>query len=98
MNMRETLILKALAFKQLQEGSGHGDLVDALMEQNPEVRDTVTRNICAQIPKELYKEVEFFSSVMDLNKREIITLALNNFIDEARATLQEFNAMPKAEA
>ena len=32
MNMRETLILKALAFKQLQEGSGHGDLVDALRQ------------------------------------------------------------------
>ena len=98
MNMRETLILKALAFKQLQEGSGQGDLVDALMEQNVDLRETLTRNICAQIPKELYKEIEFYSSVMDLNKREIITLALNNFLDQARDTLKEFDAMPKVEA
>ncbi len=98
MNMRETLILKALAFKQLQEGSGNGDLVDALMEQNIDLRETLTRNICAQIPKELYKEIEFYSSVMDLNKREIITLALNNFLDQARDTLKEFDAMPKVEA
>ena len=98
MNMREPLILKALAFKQLQEGSGHGDLVDALMEQNVDLRETLTRNICAQIPKELYKEIEFYSSVMDLNNREIITLALNNFLDQARDTLKEFDAMPKVEA
>lgn len=98
MNMRETLILKALSFKQLHQGSGHGDMVDAILDSNEEVRENLTRNICAQIPKELYKEIEFFSSVMDLNKREIITLALNNFLDEARATLEEFDAMPKGEA
>jgi hypothetical protein len=98
MNMRETLIFKTLAFKQLEEGSGHADMVDELMKQNVDMVETLTRNICAQIPKELYKEVEFYSSVLSLNKREIITLALNNFLDQARATLKEFDANPVGEA
>ena len=98
MNMRETLIFKTLAFKQLEEGSGHADMVDELMKQNVDMVETLTRNICAQIPKELYKKVEFYSSVLSLNKREIITLALNNFLDQARATLKEFDANPVGEA
>jgi hypothetical protein len=36
MNTRETLVFKTLAWKQTLNGSGNGDLVDHLLEQNPE--------------------------------------------------------------
>ena len=42
MNTRETLVFKTLAWKQTLNGSGHGDLVDHLLEQNPEQADTLT--------------------------------------------------------
>lgn len=97
MNTKETLILHALKQKQLNQGAGHGDLVDTLLEQNPEIREAGTRNICAHIPKELFKEVEGVSMLLDLNKREMITMALIDFLEKAKATLDEFDAWPKGE-
>ena len=33
--------------------------------------------------------------MLDLNKREIITMALNDFMDKARAVMDEFDALPQ---
>ena len=94
MNTRETLIFKTLAWKQTLNGSGHGDLVDHLLEQNPEQADTLTKNVCARVPLELARDMETLGGMLDLNKREIITMALNDFLDKARDTLTEFKAWP----
>ena len=60
-------------------GSGGGDLVDHLLEQDPEQADTLTKNVCARVPLQLAKDMETLGGMLDLNKREIITLALNDF-------------------
>lgn len=96
MNTRETLILKALQFKALHT-NGHnmpGQVLDHLLEQNPEEADALTKNVCARIPLELAQEMEAIGSVLDLNKREIITLAIHDFLDQAKATIDEFQAVP----
>ena len=97
MNTRETLILKTLQAKALQSGADNG-FIDVLLSQNPEQADQITKNVCARIPIELARDMEGLGALLDLNKREIITLALNNFLDQARDTLKEFDAMPKVEA
>jgi hypothetical protein len=94
MNTRETLVFKTLAWKQTLTGSGGGDLVDHLLEQDPEQADTLTKNVCARVPLQLAKDMETLGGMLDLNKREIITLALNDFLDKARDTITEFNAWP----
>ena len=94
MNTREILVFKTLAWKQTLNGSGNGDLVDHLLEQNPEQADTLTKNVCARVPLELARDMETLGGMLDLNKREIITMALRDFLDKARDTITEFKAWP----
>ena len=97
MNSRDTLVLKALQFKALHSGSDKGNVVDALLEQFPERAEELTKNVCARIPKPLAERMENMGKLLDLNKREMITLALVDFLDKADATLDEFDAYPKDE-
>lgn len=98
MNTRETLILHTLQFKQLHDGSANGDIVDHLLTENPERADELTKNVCARIPLVLANEMEQLGGLLSLNKREIITLAIHDFLDKARDVLEEFDAMPEGEA
>lgn len=97
MNTRETLILKALQFKELHTSGSSmtGDLVDHILEQNPEKADELTKNVCARIPLQLAQEMEAIGGMLDLNKREIITMALHDFLDKAKAVVDEFDALPE---
>ena len=97
MNTRETLVLKTLAWKQTLTGSGNADLVDHLLDQDPQKADELTKNVCARVPVQLAKDMETLGGILDLNKREIITLALNDFLAKAWATLKEYDAFPKGE-
>ena len=94
MNTRETLILKTLQSKALQAGADNG-LIDVLLSQNPEQADQLTKNVCARIPIELARDMEGLGALLDLNKREIITLAIRDFLEKAEQTLTEFDAWPK---
>jgi hypothetical protein len=89
MNTRETLLLKTLEFKAVNTGTNAGDFIDNLLAQNPEKADELTKNVCARIPLQLAKDMEYIGSLLDLNKREIVTLAINDFLDE-------FDAWPAA--
>ena len=42
--------------------------------------------------------MEQLGGLLSLNKREIITLAIHDFLDKARDVLEEFDAMPESEA
>ena len=95
MNSRETLILKTLQCKALHNGADNARFVDHLLDQNPEQADAITKNVCARIPKLLAERMEEIGSLLDLNKREMITLALNDFLAKAVATIEEFDAWPK---
>ena len=98
MNTREILVFKTLAWKQTLTTGGLGslnaDLVDRALDENPEQADTLTKNVCARVPLQLAQDMEAVGGMLDLNKREIITMALNDFLDKARDTLTEFKAWP----
>ena len=97
MNTSETLILKTLQFKASNSGVGNSHFVDHLLEQNPDKADEITKNVCARIPLGLAEEMESLGALLDLNKREIITLALHDFLEKANATLDQYDAWPKGE-
>ncbi|MDO8945473.1 MAG: hypothetical protein Q7U75_19980 [Desulfobacterales bacterium] len=94
MNTRETLILKALEFKNVHTGSSIGGLVDQLLAQNPDQADAITKNVCARIPVGLAEEMEQIGGLIGLNKREIITMAIVDFLEKAQGVMDEFNAWP----
>lgn len=95
MNTRETLVLHALKRKQLFTGAGNDKLIDMLLAQNPEQADNLTKNVCARIPHELAKEMEELGGLIDLNKREMVTLAIVDFLEKVRNTMDEFDAWPR---
>ena len=94
MDTRETLILKALEFKNVHTGSSIGGLVDQLLAQNPDQADAITKNVCARIPVALAEEMEQIGGLIGLNKREIITMAIVDFLEKAQGVMDEFNAWP----
>ena len=95
MNTRETLILKALDFKNVHTGASIDGLVDQLLAQNPDQADAITKNVCARIPLTLAEEMEELGGLIGLNKREIITMALHDFLDKAKSVIDEFDALPE---
>ena len=95
MNTREILVLKTLQWKETMTGSGNGDLVDHLLAQDPSKADELTKNVCARISLQLAQEMETVGGMLNLNKREIITFALQDFLDKARDTITEFKAWPE---
>lgn len=97
MNSREILILRTLQFKELHT-QGHslgGDLVDQFLESENGHREELFKNVCAKLPLELVEEIENLSSMLQLNKREMITMALNDFLKKARDIIEEFDAFPE---
>ena len=92
MNTRETLILKALDFKNVHTGASIDGLVDQLLAQNPDQADAITKNVCARIPLTLAEEMEELGGLIGLNKREIITMAIVDFLEKAKGVMDEFNA------
>ena len=95
MNTRETLVLKTLLWKQTLGGTGPAGLVDHFLEENPEKADEMTKNVCARIPLQMAKDMEAVGGMLDLNKREIITMALHDFLDKAKSVIDEFDALPE---
>lgn len=94
MTPRETLILKALQFKSIQSGASMDGLVDTILAQNPDQADAITKNVCARLPIGLVEQMEQLCGFLDLNKREIITMALIDFLQKANGVLDEFDAWP----
>ena len=65
MNSRDTLVLKVLQFKALHNGADTGRFIDALLEQNPESAEALTKNVCARIPKPLAERMENMGKLLD---------------------------------
>lgn len=93
---RETLIYSVLKFKRAHQNTGNQEMVDHLLDQNPEQADQITRNVCARISLPMSNDLEGFAGLLGMSKREIITLALSDFFDKARAVMDEFDAHPEA--
>ena len=95
MSTRETLILKTLAMKALHNGADSANFIDSVLAQNPEQADQITKNVCARIPLPLAEEMESVGALLSLNKREIITMAVVDFLNQANKTIHEFDATPR---
>ena len=80
MNTRETLILHALQFKQLHDGSGHADIVDHLLTENPERADELTKNVCARIPLVLANEMEQLGGLLSPVSYTHLTLPTSDLV------------------
>ena len=61
----------------------------------PKAADEITKNVCARIPLELANEMEQLGVMIGLNKREIITMAIHDFLEKARGVIDEFDALPE---
>lgn len=94
MNTRETLILKALELKSVYSGASTDCMLDSILAQNPDKADAITKNVCARIPLPLAEQMEQLGGLLSLNKREIITLAIVDFLEKANDVMDEFKAWP----
>jgi hypothetical protein len=92
MTPSQTIQLQALKLKATMEGS-HPTLVDSILENpiNKEELKKEFRNVCALIHVQQFGELENLCSLLDLSKREVISMALNDFIPKANAIVSEVN-------
>lgn len=98
MRTDETLLLQVLKFKQLNT-KGHSlgtDFLGRMIESQPEVKEKM-RNICAFISPELFEKVENLSGFLELSKREIVEMALLDFVEKANKIVEEVNPFPSDE-
>jgi hypothetical protein len=94
MNLEETARLHALKLKQLNN-RGHSmadsDVVD-LFANDPayaEAMKSQTKNICAHISVQLFKEVDGLCELLGLSKRRFVELALIDAIDKTSKVIHE---------
>lgn len=98
MNTHQTLMLQALKIKQLNtQGftATSGDLIGDFLEQ-PDVKAKM-KNICAFISPQLFGEVEEMGNLLDLSKRQIVEMALVDFLNKAQAVIQEVDVFEGVE-
>lgn len=90
MNPSQVIQLQALKLKAANEGS-NPSLIDGVLE-NPINRDALKkdfRNVCALLHVKQFEQLESLCDLLDLSKREVISLALNVFIPMANAIVKE---------
>jgi hypothetical protein len=97
MTPSQTIQLQALKLKATMEGS-HPTLVDSILENpiNKEELKKEFRNVCSLIHVQQFDELENLCSLLDLSKREVISMALNDFIPKANAIVSEVNPFEHA--
>ena len=91
MNTNDILLLKALQLKQSIEGDQSSDLIDHILEQNPQATKEAMRNICAFISPQLFKQVEDICNNLSLSKRQVVEMALIDFMEKADKVIDQVN-------
>lgn len=96
MRTDETLLLQALKIKQLATRgySGPESLLDRVLESNPEEAKKSMRNICAFISPQLFDDVNGLSNVLEISKRQIVEMALLDFMEKAHKIIKEVDPFP----
>jgi hypothetical protein len=51
------------------------------------------RNVCALIPEAQFQEIETICGLLDISKRELLNLALTDFLQQIHQILRENNAL-----
>ncbi|MDO8753664.1 MAG: hypothetical protein Q7J80_07195 [Anaerolineales bacterium] len=98
MTPSQTIQLQALKLKASIEGS-HPTLIDAVLEDpaNQEGLKKEFRNVCALIHFQQFEQLENLCNLLDLSKREVISMALNDFIPKANAIVSDVDPFEHAE-
>jgi predicted transcriptional regulator YheO len=91
MKTNETLKLKALQLKAQLDNEFGSDLVDSLVASNPEMATKAMRNICAFISPDLFEQIETLCTNLSLSKRQVVEMALIDFMEKANQIMQEVN-------
>lgn len=90
MNSSDTIRLQVLKLKQQISGTGlNGTFLDVVLAQNPEATAKAMRNICALISPELFDKVEQLCKNLELSKREVVEMALIDFMEKANKIMDE---------
>lgn len=95
MTTRETLMLKALQFKETNTG---GQLGEALLDQVLEKQPEAARNICAMISVPLFNEIETYCSLLDISKRRFVEMALQDLLEKTKSVVDEVQPFMDEEA
>lgn len=75
-------------------------MLDAIFENpaNQEALKKEFRNVCALISSAQFDQLENLCSLLQLSKREFITMALSDFIPRANAIISEVDPFENQEA
>lgn len=94
MRTDDTLLLQALKLKELNtRGYSGPDLIDHFIESHPAVKEKL-RNICAFISPEMFANVQGVCNLLSLSKREVVEMALADFLDKADKIMEDVGAFP----
>jgi hypothetical protein len=102
MTPSQIIQLQALKLKATIDGH-HPQIIDSIIENpaNQEGLKKDFRNVCALIPSLQFEDLERLCNLLDLSKREVISMALNVFIPMANGIVSEvdpFEAQDAVEA
>jgi hypothetical protein len=92
MTPSQTIQLQALKLKVTIDGA-HSSVIDSILEdpKNKEELKKQFRNVCALIHVQQFEQLEQLCSLLDLSKREVISMALSDFIPKANAIVEQIN-------
>lgn len=99
MTPSQVIQLQALKLKATIDGH-HPHIIDSLLSQ-PENESEVKkdfRNVCALISHYQFDQLESVCSLLDLSKREVITMALSEFFPKVNAIVSEVNPFEAEDA
>ena len=97
MRTDETLLLQALKAKELNTRGFSGyDLVQHAIDSDSSVKEKL-RNICAFISPEMFAEVEGVCSMLSLSKRQVVEMALSDFLHKAETIIKDTGAYDSLE-
>ncbi len=99
MTPSEIIKLQALKLKATIDGH-HPQIIDSVLN-NPENKEEVKkdfRNVCALITQVQFEALESLCSLLDLSKREVISMALGEFIEMANDIVSEVNPFEAQDA
>jgi hypothetical protein len=85
---KEVITLKSLNFKL----SGHSisPAYDAVIAQSPNL-EAQFKNVCAPVPLDLVDDLEKILAILNISKRQFLTLSIESAIDEAKAIMDDIN-------
>lgn len=97
MNTIDTLTLKALQLKDTFTGSSSSPLLDHLLETNESAKAAM-RNICAFIHPDLFERVEGVGKTLGLSKRQMVEMALIDFMQKVDEVMERHDVHDAIEA